>query len=61
MELINFNFKIFFSNLKYKEKYFVKIIKSRMFYYVEIMNNMIPINKSKMAIIKIELFFMIKF
>ena len=32
-----------------------------MFYYVEIMNNMIPINKSKMAIIKIELFFMIKF
>ena len=31
-----------------------------MIYYVEKMNKMIPANKRTMAIIKIELFFMIK-
>tara|TARA_B100001123_G_C15258927_1_gene1005828 strand:- start:1299 stop:1484 length:186 start_codon:yes stop_codon:yes gene_type:complete len=60
LELIKLDFKIIFFNFKYAEKYFVKIIKRRMIYYVEKMNKMIPANKRTMAIIKIELFFMIK-
>tara|TARA_Y100001970_G_scaffold39001_1_gene47992 strand:- start:821 stop:1006 length:186 start_codon:yes stop_codon:yes gene_type:complete len=60
LELIKLDFKIIFFNFKYAEKYFVRIIKRRMICYVEKMNKMIPANKRTMAIIKIELFFMIK-